>query len=108
MHKCFFSLLDPEKHGMDTSYLNPSRQSGFTQMLDCLAIDDRDSSVGSYPVEESGELKKTGNTTGSHEKTEINKYESCTNENSPSVQSRRAQYARERDKSMLPVAKDCK
>ena len=85
----FFPLLDPEKHGMDTNYLNPSRQSGFTQMLDCLASDDRDkSSVGSYPVEESGELKKTGNTTGSHEKTEINKYESCTNENSPSVQSR--------------------
>ena len=108
MHKCFFSLLDPEKHGMDTSYLNPSRQSGFTQMLDCLAIDDRDSSVGSYPVEESGELKKAGNRTSSHEKTEINKYESCKNENSPSGQSRRAQYARERDKSMLPVAKDCK
>lgn len=107
MHKCFFTLLDPENHGMDTNYLNPSRQSGFTQMLDCLAIDDRDkSSVRSYPVEESGEVKKAGSTR--HEKTEINKYEACINENSASGQSRRAQYSRERDKSMLPVAKDCK
>ena len=109
-----FFPLDPEKRGMGANIPQLSCQSDLTQMLDRLAIVDDlgKSSVGSYPVEESGELEKAGNTSR-HEEKEIcmnmgNKGEACKDENSASDRSRRAQYSREGEKSMLPIAKDCK
>ena len=115
-----FFPLDSEKHGMDTSILHLSGQSDLTQMIDGLAIDDLEKPSGcSFPFEESRGLDMTGSTReasesfSSHEKKEIcmnmgNKDETYKDENSASHQSRRPQYSRGRDKSMLPIAKDCK
>ena len=113
-----FFPLDPEKHGMDANILHLSGQSDLTQMKDGLAIDDLEKSSGrSLPIEERGGLGTAESTRGasesfrSHKETEIslnmgNKDEACKDENSASDLSRRAQYSREGDKSMLPIAKD--
>ena len=115
-----FFPLDSEKHGMDTNILHLSGQSDLTQKIDGLAIDDLEKSSGcSFPFEESRGLGMAGSTReasesfSSHEKKEMSmtmgkKNETYKDENSASHQSRRPQYSKERDKSMLPIAKDCK
>ena len=111
----YFFPLDSEKHGMDTNILHLSGQSDLTQKIDGLAIDDLEKSSGcSFPFEESRGLDMAGSTReasesfSSHEKKEISMNMGNKDENSASHQSRRPQYSKERDKSMLPIAKDCK